>query len=139
MSIGTIVSDQMIKVRWTKGGFLGHVEEYFISSMDPGDAFWFAGMSLEFVRLKEGAVHVRKSNKPKGRVPVYLGGRLSLSSELGDAIRDKLDAFSKGHVRSPEMSRVSPLLELQQSMSCLPNRDEILIEQFQSNIHLDLL
>jgi ATP-dependent Lhr-like helicase len=132
MSIGTIVSDQMIKVRWTKGGFLGHVEEYFISSMDPGDAFWFAGMSLEFVRLKEGAVHVRKSKKPKGRVPVYLGGRLSLSSELGDAIRDELDAFSKGHVRSPEMSRVSPLLELQQSMSCLPNREEILIEQFQS-------
>ena len=132
MSIGTIVSDQMIKVRWTKGGFLGHVEEYFISSMDPGDAFWFAGMSLEFVRLKEGAVHVRKSKKPKGRVPVYLGGRLSLSSELGDAIRDELDAFSKGHVRSPEMSRVSPLLELQQEMSCLPNREEILIEQFQS-------
>ncbi len=132
MSIGTIVSDQMIKVRWTKGGFLGHVEEYFISSMDPGDAFWFAGMSLEFVRLKEGAVHVRKSKKPKGRVPVYLGGRLSLSSELGDAIRDELDAFSKGHVRSPEMSRVSPLLELQQEMSCLPNREEILIEQFQT-------
>lgn len=132
MSIGTIVSDQMIKVRWTKGGFIGHVEEYFISSMEPGDAFWFAGMSLEFVRLKEGAVHVRKSKKPKGRIPVYLGGRLSLSSELGDAIRDELDAFSKGHIRSPEMSRVSPLLELQQDMSCLPNRDEILIEQFQS-------
>ena len=132
MSIGTIVSDQMIKVRWTKGGFIGHVEEYFISSMEPGDAFWFAGMSLEFVRLKEGAVHVRKSKKPKGRVPVYLGGRLSLSSELGDAIRDELDAYSKGHVCSPEMSRVSPLLELQQEMSCLPNREEILIEQFQS-------
>lgn len=132
MSIGTIVSDQMIKVRWTKGGFLGHIEEYFISSMDPGDAFWFAGMSLEFVRLKEGAVHVRKSKKPKGRIPVYLGGRLSLSSELGDAIRNELDAFSKGHVRSPEMSRVSPLLELQQEMSCLPNCEEILIEQFQS-------
>ena len=39
MSIGTIVSDQMIKVRWTKGGFLGHVEEYFISSMDPAMRF----------------------------------------------------------------------------------------------------
>ena len=132
MSIGTIVSDQMIKVRWTKGGFIGHVEEYFISSLEPGDAFWFAGMSLEFVRLKEGAVHVRKSKKPTGRIPVYLGGRLSLSSELGDAIRDELDAFSKGHVRSPEMSRVSPLLELQHEISCLPNRDEVLVEQFQT-------
>jgi len=133
MSIGTIVSDQMIKVKWAKGGFIGHVEEYFVASMGPGDVFWFAGMSLEFVRLKEGIVQVRKSKKPKGRIPVYLGGRLSLSSELGHAIRDELDAFAQGHVRSPEMSRVSPLLELQHEMSSIPRKDQILAEQFVSD------
>lgn len=133
MSIGTIVSDQMIKVKWAKGGFIGHVEEYFVASMEPGDVFWFAGMSLEFVRLKEGVVQVRKSKKPKGRIPVYLGGRLSLSSELGHAIRDELDAFAQGQVRSPEMSRVSPLLELQHEMSSIPRNDQILAEQFVSD------
>ena len=132
MSIGTIVSDQMIKVKWARGGFLGHVEEYFVASMEPGDTFWFAGISLEFVRLKEGAVHVRKSKKPRGRIPVYLGGQLSLSSELGHAIRDELDAYSKGHIRSPEMSRVSPLLDLQNEMSRIPRKNEILIEQFET-------
>lgn len=132
MGIGTIVSDQMIRVKWANGGFIGHVEEYFVASLEPGDVFWFAGMSLEFVRLQEGVVHVRKSHKPKGRIPVYLGGRLSLSSELGHAIRDELHAFNQGHVRSPEMSRVSPLLELQSSMSAVPRRDEILIEHFTS-------
>ncbi|MDA0913262.1 MAG: ligase-associated DNA damage response DEXH box helicase [Bacteroidetes bacterium] len=133
MSIGTIVSDQMIQVKWSKGGFIGHVEEYFVASMEPGDAFWFAGLSLEFVRLKEGVVLVKKSNKLKGRIPVYLGGRLSLSSELGHAIRDELDAYAQGLVRSPEMSRVAPLLELQQEMSLLPRKDEILVEQFESD------
>lgn len=133
MSIGTIVSDQMIKVKWKGGGFIGHVEEYFVASMEPGDCFWFAGMSLEFVRIKESVAHVKRSKKPKGRVPVYLGGRLSLSSELGHALRDELDAFGKGHIRSPEMARVSPLLELQQHMSKLPSRDEVLVEQFETD------
>jgi len=133
MSIGTIVSDQMIKVKWKTGGFIGHVEEYFVASMEPGDCFWFAGMSLEFLRIKESIVQVKRSKKPKGRVPVYLGGRLSLSSELGHALRDELDAFGRGHIRSPEMARVSPLLELQQQMSELPFQDEILVEQFQTD------
>ena len=133
MSIGTIVSDQMIKVKWKGGGFIGHVEEYFVASMEPGDCFWFAGISLEFIRIKESVVQVRRSKKPKGRVPVYLGGRLSLSSELGHALRDELDAFGKGHIRSAEMARVSPLLELQQQMSSLPSNKEVLVEQFQTN------
>ena len=133
MSIGTIVSDQMIKVKWKGGGFIGHVEEYFVASMESGDCFWFAGMSLEFVRIKESVVQVKRSKKPKGRIPVYLGGRLSLSSELGYALREELDAFDKGHIRSPEMARVSPLLELQQQMSALPSRDEVLVEQFQTD------
>jgi ATP-dependent Lhr-like helicase len=133
MSIGTIVSDQMIKVKWKTGGFIGHVEEYFVASMEPGDCFWFAGMSLEFLRIKESIVQVKRSKKPKGRVPVYLGGRLSLSSELGHALRDELDAFGRGYIRSPEMARVSPLLELQQQMSELPFQDEILVEQFQTD------
>ena len=78
-------------------------------------------------------VQVWRSKKPKGRVPVYLGGRLSLSSELGYALREELDAFGKGHIRSPEMARVSPLLELQQQMSALPSRDEVLVEQFHTD------
>lgn len=133
MSIGTIVSDQMIRVKWAKGGFIGHVEEYFVSGMDVGESFWFAGMSLEFVRLKEATVFVKRSTKPKGKIPVYLGGRLSLSSELGHAIRDQLEALADGEIRSAEMSRVIPLMELQQEMSLIPRSSELLLEEFETD------
>lgn len=133
MNIGTIVSDQMIRVKWSKGGFIGHVEEYFVSGLDVGDSFWFAGMSLEFVRLKEATVFVKRSTKPKGKIPVYLGGRLSLSSELGHAIRDQLEALANGEIRSPEMSRVIPLMDLQHEMSMIPRSSDLLMEEFETD------
>ena len=51
-NIGTIVSSMMVKVKLQKGSFLGHVEEYFISKLMPGDSFWFAGRCLELVRFE---------------------------------------------------------------------------------------
>ena len=95
---------QMIKVAGPRrvSGACGRVLHF---EHGPG-AFWFAGMSLEFVRLKEGRCTCARQ-KTQGPVPVYLGGRFA-EFRIGDAIRDELDAFSKGHVRSPEMSRVSP-------------------------------
>ena len=51
MNIGTIVSETMIAVKIKRGGHLGHVEEYFISRLNPGDTFWFNGKTLEFIRM----------------------------------------------------------------------------------------
>ena len=132
MSIGTIVSDAMLRVRWVKGKMLGHVEEYFVAGMEVGDSFWFAGLCLEFVRFKELTVYVKRSKQSKGRIPVYLGGRLSLSSELGEGIRSEVHAFANGRIHSPEMERVRPMLELQSHHSCLPQLHELLVESFQS-------
>ena len=132
MSIGTIVSDAMLGVRWVKGKKLGHVEEYFVAGMEVGDSFWFAGLCLEFVRFKDLTVFVKRSKKSKGRIPVYMGGRLALSSELGEGIRKELDAFANERINSPEMNRVRPLLELQSKRSCLPKINELLVESFQS-------
>ncbi len=53
LSIGTITSDVSIRVKWLAGGSLGTIEESFISQLKPGDTFWFAGRSLEFIRVKE--------------------------------------------------------------------------------------
>ena len=59
MSIGTIVSDTLVAVRMRGSGLLGHIEESFIAQLNEGDAFWFAGMSVELVELKEiGRAHV---------------------------------------------------------------------------------
>ncbi|HEX5668154.1 MAG TPA: DEAD/DEAH box helicase, partial [Chitinophagaceae bacterium] len=39
MHIGTIVSDAMLKVKFMSGGYIGVIEEYFISRLVPGDVF----------------------------------------------------------------------------------------------------
>ncbi|MDB5149439.1 MAG: ligase-associated damage response box helicase, partial [Mucilaginibacter sp.] len=53
LSIGTITSELSIRVKWLSGGSLGTIEESFVSKLKPGNTFWFAGRSLEFIRVKE--------------------------------------------------------------------------------------
>ena len=62
MHIGTIVSDAMIKVKFMAGGYLGVIEEYFISRLDPGTVFTFAGRNLELLMVKDMTAFVKKSN-----------------------------------------------------------------------------
>src|SRR6185436_571591 len=62
MHIGTIVSDPMLKVKFISGGFIGMIEEWFISRLNPGDVFTLAGRNLEFVMIKDMTAQVRKSN-----------------------------------------------------------------------------
>ena len=71
-NIGTIVSSMMVKVKLQKGSFLGHVEEYFISKLMPGDSFWFAGRCLELVRFRGVEATVRLSKATTGAVPSYM-------------------------------------------------------------------
>ncbi|MBS1974619.1 MAG: DEAD/DEAH box helicase, partial [Bacteroidetes bacterium] len=74
LSIGTIVSDAMMKVKFVSGGYVGVIEEYFISRLSPGDAFTLAGRNLEFVMIKEMTALVRKSISKKTIVPSWQGG-----------------------------------------------------------------
>ena len=69
MSIGTIVGDTMIAVKWRSGGLVGHVEEYFVSNLNPGDVFWFGGRCLELIRFRNLEAKVKPAKSPKGRFP----------------------------------------------------------------------
>ena len=62
LHIGTIVSDAMMKVKFMSGGYIGVIEEYFISRLQPGDVFTLAGRNLEFVMIKDMTALVKKSN-----------------------------------------------------------------------------
>jgi ATP-dependent Lhr-like helicase len=132
LSIGTIVGDSSLHVRFTTGKYLGTIEEYFISRLSPGDVFWFAGRNLELVRIKEMEVHVRKTNRKSGAVPSWQGGRMPLSSQLSEMIRNKIDEVVRGAAKDPEMIFLSPLFQLQKSRSHLPGRNEFLIEYFET-------
>lgn len=132
MSIGTIVSEVMISVKFSSGKRVGQVEEFFISQFKPGDHFWFAGRSLQLVRVKDMTAIVKKSNKKSGNIPSYLGGRLSYSSEMSDMLKKKIYAYAGGEVDSPEMEFLAPLLDFQQERSYLPAENEIMVEYFQT-------
>ena len=69
LSIGTIVGDAALKVKYVSGKYLGSIEEYFLSGLNPGDVFWFAGRSLELIRIREMEAQVKNSNKKTGKVP----------------------------------------------------------------------
>jgi len=132
LSIGTIVGDTSLLVKYVSGKTLGSIEEYFISSLNPGDVFWFAGRNLELVRVKDMTAQVRKTNKKSGKVPSWQGGRMPLSSEMGDLIRLKIHTFIKGEELDPEMAFLKPMMQLQQTLSLIPNSKQFLIESLTS-------
>jgi ATP-dependent Lhr-like helicase len=132
LSIGTIVGDQILNVKFVKGGHLGSIEEYFISKLKPGDVFWFSGRNLEFVRLKDMTVQVKMSKEKTGIIPQWMGGRMPLSSQLAFSIRQKLDDFKHGIITDIEIEKIKPLLERQLLTSIIPGRNELLIETLES-------
>lgn len=132
MSIGTIVGDGVVKIKFESGGFLGTIEEYFISRLRPGDVFWFAGRNLELVRFRGMEAQVKLSRSKKGQVPSWQGGRMPLSAQMGQMLRKKLEESHARKSEDPELKLISPLWEVQEVRSIIPKRDELLIEKLKS-------
>ncbi|MCI5058495.1 MAG: ligase-associated DNA damage response DEXH box helicase [Flavobacteriales bacterium] len=132
MSIGTIVSDIMMNVKYKRGKRIGQVEEYFVSRMSPGDTFVFSGNYLELVEVKDMDVIVKPSKKKSGRIPAWGGGRMSMSSQLGHQLRAKLADAVKGKKEHIELEVIAPIFDKQRAVSHVPKEDELLIEYFQS-------
>lgn len=131
MHIGTIVSETMMKVKFLGGGFVGVIEEYFISRLNPGDVFTLAGRQLELVMVKEMTAIVRKSNAKKAIVPSWQGGRMPLSAQLGKNLRLALDQVFDANA-APELRALAPLFQLQAELSHVPQSNELLIEQIET-------
>ncbi len=132
LSMGTIVSDPVLKVKYVTGGFIGTIEESFISRLKKGDNFWFAGRNLKFERIKEMTALVRKARGKNGIIPRWSGGRMPLSTPLADMIRYTLDKFLTGQYDAPELKALQPLLALQDRWSSLPDRKSLLIEKIET-------
>ena len=129
LQIGTIVSDAVLSVKYISGGFLGSIEEWFISKLKPGDVFTFAGRNLELVRIKSMQVLVRKSKQKTAKVSSWMGGRLSLSSQMSRLLREELYAAHLPN-KSKELQALAPIFERQELESIIPTDKEFLIETF---------
>jgi len=134
LSVGTIVGDPSlnVNVKLISGKYLGTIEEYFISRLNIGDTFWFAGQVLELLRIKDMDAQVRRSKRKSGLVPSWQGGRMPLSSQLSKLIRNKLDEVRSGNEYDDELKFLKPLFALQQQRSHLPGKSEFLIEYIQT-------
>ena len=132
LSIGTIVGDPVLNVKYHTGGHLGTIEESFISMLNPGDTFWFGGRCLELVRVRDLTAYVSKAKNKRGRIPVWGGGRLPLSSKLAELIRMKLEEARQGIFEDVEMKALRSLLVLQSDISEIPGRNTLLIEYINS-------
>ena len=132
MSIGTIVADAAMEVRWLNGARLGTVEEGFIARIKPGERFVFAGRTLELVRVHELSAWVRRASGSGGIVPRWRGGRMPLSAELARAVLSRLDRAAAGLFEGAEMQRARPLLAIQAARSRLPGSALLLAERLVS-------
>ncbi|MDO5510891.1 MAG: ligase-associated DNA damage response DEXH box helicase [Weeksellaceae bacterium] len=128
MNMGAIVSDVMLKVKFLGGGYIGMVEEYFISKMEIGDKFNLAGRTLQISLVKDMTVFV-KAAKGKAITPSWMGGRLPLSSNLGQFLRQKLSEALTPNRGESELKFLHPLLVEQQEHSHIPGKEEFLVEK----------
>jgi ATP-dependent Lhr-like helicase len=84
--------------------------------------------------IKEMTAYVKKSNAKKSIVPSWQGGRMPLSANLGKKLRETLDSRSeiKSRQAEAEMQALEPLFELQEKLSHVPKKNELLIEHIET-------
>lgn len=132
LSIGTIVSDAMLQVKYVTGGFIGTIEEFFIGKMKPGDVFVFAGRTLELVRVRNMVAQVRRSSKRTRNVVSFMGGRMALSSQMSEILRNELQSEADHKRNTPELKALSHIFDRQEKESIVPGKNEFLIETFKT-------
>ncbi|MBB4426754.1 ATP-dependent Lhr-like helicase [Bradyrhizobium sp. CIR48] len=142
MNVGTIVEDDMLKVRLVRsrgggagstgviargGRLLGEIEEAFIEGLSPGDTFVFSGEVVRYETLVEDQVYVSRANDKDPKVPSYMGGKFPLSTYLAERVRRLLD---DGRAWGGLPEQVRDWLSLQKDVSRVPAVRELLVESF---------
>ena len=126
MNAGIIVDAPLLDVRFRNGRKLGTVEDYFASTLSPGDTFFFAGLVLEVERIDGTDLFVHATSRP-ARIPTYVGQRMAMTTNLAERVRHFLHDRAQWP-RFPD--DVREWLEVQDYRSVLPRPDQLLVETF---------
>ncbi len=110
------------------GRKLGEIEEYFISTLTPGDTFLFAGEILRFLGVQEtDALTMRAPADTNPAIPSYNGGKFPLTQFLAGRVRKMI--HEREHWSSlPD--QVREWFEIQDLRSTIPAEDELLVETY---------
>ena len=135
LNAGVIVEEPMIDIMLqakgrptgSRGRKLGHLEEYFMEQLSPGDTFVFSGEVLKFEGMREDAAYVTRTSDPEAQIPSYMGGKFPLSTFLAARVREmvsKPDSWT--HLPAP----VNEWLRIQEWRSVIPLPGQLLVETF---------
>ncbi|MEH6744312.1 ligase-associated DNA damage response DEXH box helicase [Hyphomonas sp.] len=142
MNVGAIVESPMLAVRLAQfmgkekqgekrsvraGLKLGEMEEYFLSTLTPGDTFLFAGEILRLVGVEGMDALVVRAVGDRPAIPSYNGGKFPLTTFLADRVRKM--------IHDPEQweglpDPVREWFEIQKLKSKIPPPDHLLVETF---------
>jgi ATP-dependent Lhr-like helicase len=129
MNLGTIIDTETLKVRLkNRGGGtpLGEVEEYFASTLTPGDTFLIGGQVVRYDGLREMTVEVTRQPGRDPKIAVFGGTKFSTSTVLTQRIMRMFQQPSW-----PDLPRhTAAWLALQREVSRLPEPDRLLVESF---------
>jgi ATP-dependent Lhr-like helicase len=128
-NVGTILGDVTVQVRVAGSGNVGSIDENFISRLNPGDRFVFAGRTLELVRVADMVAHARPATRRTTNTPHWPGNKLPISGSLGYAVRRLLDDVRAGRADAPETIAARPVLAAQAEISRIPAADRVLAER----------
>jgi ATP-dependent Lhr-like helicase len=146
MNVGAIVEARLLTVRLASrvggakagqangqpafrgGRKLGEIEEYFISTLTPGDTFLFAGEILRFLGVQDlDCLCMRAPGDQKPAIPSYNGGKFPLTQFLAGRVREMIhDPEQWKHL--PD--QVQEWFEVQRQRSTIPAADALLVETF---------
>jgi len=82
---------------------------------------------------------VRKSKQKKSIVPSWMGGRMSLTANLGMMLRKTFNKVAENKLDEIELKSLQLLFELQKELSHIPQANELLIEHIEDRDGYHLL
>jgi len=109
------------------GRKLGEIEEYFISTLVPGDTFLFGGEVLRLIGVEGLDVLTVRAVGEKPAIPSYNGGKFPLTTFLAERVRQMIhDPGQWDALPGP----VREWFAVQARRSSIPPPDHLLVETF---------
>jgi ATP-dependent Lhr-like helicase len=82
MNVGTISDDYQVKIVSRGNRKLGEVEEQFIASLRPGEAFTIGGKVVAVDRLHQNTAIVKPAEGERVQTPRWMGAKMPLTARL---------------------------------------------------------
>jgi ATP-dependent helicase Lhr and Lhr-like helicase len=84
LNLGVISDDYQMKIVTQKNRWLGEIEESFVASLQPHEAFIIGGRPVRVLRIHQNMAVVEPAQGEQVKTPRWSGNRLPLSTQLAE-------------------------------------------------------